>query len=143
MTFTAPAVTSGNSTAVYAATLTGSVVPNGDFGPPVGAVRIDFDNTPHVYTYSGGSFTLTVNDVNLTVGQTVALTATVVDTPISVVSTPTISTNASAPIVLGGTLSDTATLTGRVTQTPPTPDQRHSPSRLDRRGTSGSVTFKL
>jgi hypothetical protein len=57
--FTAPAGVSPTNTN-YLAVLTGSVSDN------AGGLFVDFDNTPTVFTYTGGSFTLRVNDVSLT-----------------------------------------------------------------------------
>jgi len=41
-------------------------------------ITIDFDNTPHAFTFSGGSGTLTVNDINLIApGHSAPVTGTI------------------------------------------------------------------
>lgn len=57
--FTAPAGVAPTNLN-YLATLTGSVSDN------AGGLFVDFDNTPQTFTYTGGSFTLRVNDVSMT-----------------------------------------------------------------------------
>jgi hypothetical protein len=53
--FSAP----GNANPVYVANLTGQVADR------QGGVFIDFDNTPQMFTYSGGTYSLSVNDVSI------------------------------------------------------------------------------
>jgi PEP-CTERM motif len=60
--FTMPAGTSP-SPQTFDATLTGSVTGN------KGSVTIDFSSTPQVFTYSGGSFSLVLTDLTLTLGD--------------------------------------------------------------------------
>jgi hypothetical protein len=56
--FTVPAGTTGSN--LFDAAITGSVSGNS------GSVTINFDNTPQAFTFSGGSFTLAVNDLSAT-----------------------------------------------------------------------------
>jgi hypothetical protein len=62
ITFTAPLGTSPNP-GTFVANLIGSVQGNS------GSVTIDFNNTPQPFVFDGGSFTLTVNDVSVTLGS--------------------------------------------------------------------------
>jgi hypothetical protein len=54
--FTQPGALMGS----YIASITGSVS-----GDNLGGVFINFDNAPHLFTYAGGAFTLTVNDLGV------------------------------------------------------------------------------
>ncbi len=71
--FTAPAgVMPTNHT--FMASLMGTVVGN------AGGVFVDFGNAPQMFSYTGGTFTLEVSDVNLTnttAGTTVAVTGNI------------------------------------------------------------------
>jgi hypothetical protein len=61
ISFTAPAGSAGADT--FSSTITGSVsVING------GGVHVDFDNTAHLFTSSAGSFTVTLNDFDISAG---------------------------------------------------------------------------
>jgi len=75
VTFTLPTgITSpAGGSATFSATLTGSVLSNGD-----GGVQIDFNNAPILFTFSNaqasGSFLLSVNDLAIDPGQTASVT---------------------------------------------------------------------
>jgi hypothetical protein len=74
VTFSAPAGTTPGS-GDFTAALTGHVTGDHD-----GPVAINFDNTAQTFNYAGGSFTLTVLDLNVPAGQqntSVALTGTI------------------------------------------------------------------
>jgi hypothetical protein len=64
---------------VFQATLSGAVSTT----PGQGGVFINFNNTPVVFTFAGGTrtFTLQVNDVSITPGQTVSLTGYIIVGP--------------------------------------------------------------
>jgi len=49
----------GNANPTYLATLTGQVADR------QGGVFLDFDNTPQTFTYAGGTYSLSVNDVSI------------------------------------------------------------------------------
>ncbi len=68
MTFTAPAGTAP-PTSLFTSALTGTVTTIGN-----GGVFFDFNNAPQTYTFTGGTFSLTVNDVAVTAGDTVQAT---------------------------------------------------------------------
>lgn len=68
LTFDAPAGTSPSS-AAWTAVLTGAVSSTGG-----GGITVDFDNTPLAFTFEGGSFLLTVNDLSVDPGQTAEIT---------------------------------------------------------------------
>lgn len=79
MTFTAPAGGAGNNQ--YTAMLTGNLT-----GSPNGNVSIDFNNTPHTFTFNNGvTLTFAVNDLAL---DNTAGTAVVAVTGQGVVTTP-------------------------------------------------------
>ncbi len=59
--FTFPAGTTGSN--LFDAAITGSVQDHN------GSVTINFDNSPHAFTFSGGSFTLAVNDLTIIIGD--------------------------------------------------------------------------
>jgi hypothetical protein len=82
ITFTAPAGTSPNP-GTYTALLSGSVQGN------TGSVSIDFDNTPQVFTFAGGSFTLKINDVdlNLASNPSVPVSGLIIASPVPEPST--------------------------------------------------------
>ena len=63
VTFTAPPGTTPGSGS-YSALLTGSVTSNN-----VGGVFFDFNNNPLTFNYTGGTFTLVVNDVSVAAGS--------------------------------------------------------------------------
>ena len=75
VTFTLPTgITSpAGGSATFSATLTGSVLSNGD-----GGVQIDFNNAPILFTFSNaqasGSFLLSVNDLAIDPGQSASIT---------------------------------------------------------------------
>jgi hypothetical protein len=77
VTFTVPTGINGGGSLLFSATLVGSVTSTGN-----GGVLIDFDNTPHTFTFSFanpngtttiGSFDLFVNDLSINPGQTAAI----------------------------------------------------------------------
>jgi hypothetical protein len=77
VSFTAPPGTTPTS-ALFTSTLMGNVISTDN-----GGVFIDFDNTPKSFSFTGGTFTLTVNDVSLTPGATpVAETGTILVTTV-------------------------------------------------------------
>ncbi len=86
VTFTAPEGIVGGGSAVFTATLTGTVVSEN-----IGGVRLDFDNTPILFTFNdvncqattvpgqqttcgAGSFFFSVNDLAIDPGQVAAIT---------------------------------------------------------------------
>ena len=75
VTFTLPTGINNpaGGSATFSATLTGSVLSNGD-----GGVQIDFNNAPILFTFSNaqasGSFLLSVNDLAIDPGQTASVT---------------------------------------------------------------------
>jgi len=71
--FTAPTSTD----AVFLATLKGSVHSNG-----TGGIIIDFNNNPQTFTWSGGSFDYSVNDVSVNNGKTIALSGQITTTTV-------------------------------------------------------------
>jgi hypothetical protein len=73
ITFSSPAGTDPNP-GVYTASLLGTVQGNDGF------VHIDFDNSPHTFTFAGGTFTLQVNDIDVLLGAspTVPVTGLIV-----------------------------------------------------------------
>lgn len=83
--FTLPTgVTPNGSSSVFAATVNGQVT-NGHNGQ----VSIDFDNTAHNYSWSGGTFTLAVNDVSpFSVGFGNSITGEITVTSVSAVPEP-------------------------------------------------------
>ena len=72
VTFTAPAGTTP-SEALFNDTVLGVVTANDH-----GGVFIDFDNTPQFFTFDGGTFSFSVNDVSVTPGHTVAVSGTII-----------------------------------------------------------------
>jgi hypothetical protein len=87
VTFTAPEGIAGTNTALFSAVLTGTVSSD----PNSGGVRIDFDNTPILFTFSDpncqattvagqqttcgtGSFQFSVNDLSIDPGQIASIT---------------------------------------------------------------------
>ena len=72
VTFSAPSVIAGGSTAVFTGLLSGAVS-NGN-----GGVFFDFDNTGQTFTFANGeasgTFTMFVNDISLSPGQVASLT---------------------------------------------------------------------
>jgi len=93
VTFTAPPGITGGNSRTFSATLTGSVAAN-----DVGAVIIDFNNTPTVFTFSfvnaqgktvTGSFSFTVNDFAIGAGQTGALSGSITNANQTVVTAVT------------------------------------------------------
>jgi hypothetical protein len=86
VTFTAPEGITGSNSATFTAVLTGTVISDN-----VGGVRLDFDNTPLLFTFNDpncgattipgqqttcgtGSFMFSVNDLAIDPGQTASLT---------------------------------------------------------------------
>jgi hypothetical protein len=76
VTFTSPDGTNPNP-GLYVASLLGSVQESNGF------VHIDFDNSPHSFTFAGGTFTLQVNDIDVLLGSspTVPVTGFIVAIP--------------------------------------------------------------
>ena len=72
VTFTDPTGLLPSNHALFTDRLTGSVAADSK-----GGVFVDFDNTPQVFTYNGGSFSISVNDVDVSAGQTIALSGTI------------------------------------------------------------------
>ena len=87
VTFTAPEGIAGSNTSLFSATLTGTVTGQ----PDSGGVRLDFDNTPILFTFNdpncqattipgqqttcgSGSFLFSVNDLSIDPGQIAAIT---------------------------------------------------------------------
>jgi hypothetical protein len=87
VTFTAPEGIAGTNTALFTATLTGTVTSD----PNSGGVRLDFDNTPILFTFNdancqattvpgqqttcgSGSFFFSVNDLSIDPGQVASIT---------------------------------------------------------------------
>ncbi len=87
VTFTAPEGIAGSNTSLFTATLTGTVTGL----PDSGGVRLDFDNTPILFTFNdvncqattvpgqqttcgSGSFLFSVNDLAIDPGQVAAIT---------------------------------------------------------------------
>ena len=87
VTFTAPEGIAGSNTSLFSATLTGTVTGL----PDSGGVRLDFDNTPILFTFNdvncqattvpgqqttcgSGSFFFSVNDLSIDPGQVAAIT---------------------------------------------------------------------
>ena len=87
VTFTAPEGIAGSNTSLFSATLTGTVTSD----PNSGGVRLDFDNTPILFTFNdpncqattvpgqqttcgSGSFFFSVNDLSIDPGQVAAIT---------------------------------------------------------------------
>src|SRR5918995_1672952 len=87
VTFTAPEGINGSNTALFTATLTGTVTGL----PDSGGVRLDFDNTPILFTFNDvncqattvpgqqttcgtGSFFFSVNDLSIDPGQIASIT---------------------------------------------------------------------
>lgn len=72
VTFTAPTVIAGGTSATFTDILSGTV--SGGFG----GVFVDFDNTPQTFTFANGSvtgsFTMFVNDLSIAPGRTASLT---------------------------------------------------------------------
>ena len=71
VTFSAPAGTSPNPV-LFTDTISGSVTANNQ-----GGVFINFDNTPQMFTFDGGTFSFFVNDVSLNPGKTIGLSGTI------------------------------------------------------------------
>jgi hypothetical protein len=66
VTFSLPAGTTPGS-GLYSALVTGSVTNSN-----TGGVFVDFDNTPQNFTFNGGSFSFSVNDLSVNAGDTAA-----------------------------------------------------------------------
>lgn len=90
VTFTDPQGIAGGSSSSYSATLTGQVIAN-----DIGGVRLEFSQTPVLFTFSdtscgvttiagqqttcgNGSFLFRVNDLSLTAGRNAALTGDII-----------------------------------------------------------------
>jgi hypothetical protein len=100
VTFTDPQGITGSNTATFTATLTGTVVSDN-----VGGVRLDFDNTPILFTFNdptcgattipgqqttcgSGSFFFSVNDLAIDPNQTASLTGQITAAQQSTVPEP-------------------------------------------------------
>ena len=100
MTFTAPEGIAGSGTTLFSATLTGTVMSEN-----IGGVRLDFDNTPILFTFNDpncqattipgqqttcgtGSFLFSVNDLSIDPGQTAAITGQITSAQQSAVPEP-------------------------------------------------------
>ena len=87
VTFTLPTGINGTNTAVFSATLTGTVTSTGN-----GGVFIDFNNTPILFTFSNagasGSFFFAVNDLAINPGQTAEITGQITSAQQSSVPEP-------------------------------------------------------
>jgi len=74
VTFTAPTGIVGGSSQLFTATISGATS-----GTGMGGVNINFDNSPHVFSFingtQSGTFSLTINDVSVNPGQTASLDA--------------------------------------------------------------------
>ncbi len=90
VTFSDPQGIAGGGSTTYSATLMGQVI-----ATDIGGVRLDFDNTPTLFTFSdtncgattivgqqttcgNGSFLFRVNDLSITAGRTAALTGDII-----------------------------------------------------------------
>ena len=102
VTFTAPEGIAGSNTSLFTATLTGTVTGL----PDSGGVRIDFDNTPILFTFNdlscqattvpgqqttcgSGSFFFSVNDLAIDPGQTASITGQITGAQQTTVPEPT------------------------------------------------------
>ncbi len=100
VSFTAPQGIAGSNTALFTAILTGTVINN-----DTGGVTLDFNNTPILFTFNdtncgattlpgqqttcgSGSFSLTVNDLDIDPGQTEAITGRITGAQQSAVPEP-------------------------------------------------------
>ena len=110
VTFTAPEGIAGANTALFTATLTGTVVSS-----DIGGVRLDFDNTPILFTFNDpncepdptggipgqqttcgtGSFFFSVNDLSIDPGQTAAITGQITSAQQTTIPEPMIARCAS------------------------------------------------
>lgn len=70
--FTQPAGTSPSSRRI-SSLLTGTVMADA-----TGGIFVDFDNNAQNFTFNGGSFTFSVNDVSLLAGQSAPITGTII-----------------------------------------------------------------
>src|SRR5215217_7587289 len=101
VTFTAPEGIAGSNTALFSATLTGTVTSD----PNSGGVRLDFDNTPILFTFNDvncqattiagqqttcgtGSFFFSVNDLAIDPGQIASITGQITGAQQSTVPEP-------------------------------------------------------
>ena len=102
VTFTAPEGIAGSNTSLFTATLTGTVTGL----PDSGGVRIDFDNTPILFTFNdtncgattvpgqqttcgSGSFLFSVNDLSIDPGQVASITGQITSAQQTTVPEPT------------------------------------------------------
>ena len=102
VTFTAPEGITGTNTSLFTATLTGTVTGL----PDSGGVRLDFDNTPILFTFNdlscqattvpgqqttcgSGSFFFSVNDLSIDPGQIASITGQITGAQQSTVPEPT------------------------------------------------------
>ncbi len=103
VTFTAPQGINGSNVATFTATLTGTVISDN-----IGGVRLDFDNTPILFTFDDaicepdptggipgqqttcgtGSFLFSVNDLAIDPNQTVSLTGQITSAQQSTIPEP-------------------------------------------------------
>jgi hypothetical protein len=102
VTFTAPEGIAGSNTALFTATLTGTVTSD----PNSGGVRLDFDNTPILFTFNDpncqattvpgqqttcgiGSFFFSVNDLAIDPGQIASVTGQITGAQQTAIPEPT------------------------------------------------------
>jgi hypothetical protein len=102
VTFTAPEGIAGGGTSLFTATLTGTVTND----PNSGGVRIDFDNTPILFTFNdincqattvpgqqttcgSGSFFFSVNDLAIDPGQIASVTGQITSAQQTAIPEPT------------------------------------------------------
>jgi hypothetical protein len=78
--FTAPAGTTPNPGDFFAS-ITGSVTGNS------GSLHVDFNNTPQLFTYAGGTFTLALNDLDVSVGGSTNVSGFLIASPVPEPST--------------------------------------------------------
>lgn len=102
VTFTAPEGIAGGNTSLFTATLTGTVTSD----PNSGGVRLDFDNTPILFTFNDlncqattvpgqqttcgtGSFLFSVNDLAIDPGQIASITGQITSAQQTAIPEPT------------------------------------------------------
>jgi len=78
--FTAPANTNPNP-GDFLAIITGGVTVNS------GSLHVNFNNTPQLFTYAGGTFTLELNDLDVSVGGSTNVSGLLIASPVPEPST--------------------------------------------------------